>query len=105
MVVSVKPRKVVKSKICSPCPGDSLTISGGSFQNVTFDNSTPASPSIDLSDGATTTPIVDTYKTAIANFKFGEGAARAVIIVIILAIFSLIYLFFLNKVNKHYGVK
>ena len=55
--------------------------------------------------GATTTLIVDTYKTAIANFKFGEGAARAVIIVILLAIFSLIYLFFLNKVNKHYGVK
>lgn len=54
---------------------------------------------------ASTTLIVDTYKTAIANFKFGEGAARAVIIVILLAIFSLIYLFFLNKVNKHYGVK
>lgn len=55
--------------------------------------------------GASTTLIVDTYKTAIANFKFGEGAARAVVIVILLAIFSLIYLFFLNKVNKHYGVK
>lgn len=55
--------------------------------------------------GASTTLIVDTYKTAIANFKFGEGAARAVIIVILLAIFSLIYLFFLNKVNKFYGVK
>jgi multiple sugar transport system permease protein len=54
---------------------------------------------------ATTTLIVDTYKTAIANFKFGEGAARAVVIVVLLAIFSLIYLFFLNKVNKHYGVK
>ncbi len=54
---------------------------------------------------ATTTLIVDTYKTAIGNFKFGEGAARAVIIVILLATFSLIYLFFLNKVNKHYGVK
>lgn len=54
---------------------------------------------------ASTTLIVDTYKTAIANFKFGEGAARAVIIVILLAIFSLIYLFFLNKVNRHYGVK
>ena len=54
---------------------------------------------------ATTTLIVDTYKTAIGNFKFGEGAARAVVIVILLATFSLIYLFFLNKVNKRYGVK
>ena len=53
--------------------------------------------------GATTTLIVDTYKVAIGNFKFGEGAARAVVIVILLALFSLIYLFFLNKVNKHYG--
>ena len=55
--------------------------------------------------GATTTLIVDTYKVAIGNYKFGEGAARAVIIVFLLAIFSLFYLFFLNKVNKHYGVK
>ena len=54
--------------------------------------------------GATTTLIVDTYKTAIGNFKFGEGAARAVVIVILLAMFSIVYLFFLNKVNKHYGV-
>jgi multiple sugar transport system permease protein len=55
--------------------------------------------------GATTTLIVDTYKTAISNYKFGEGAARAVIIVTLLALFSLIYLFFLNKVNRKYGVK
>jgi len=52
---------------------------------------------------ATTTLIVDTYKTAISNFKFGEGSARAVIIVILLGTFSLIYLFFLNKVNTYYG--
>ncbi|MBI1416575.1 MAG: ABC transporter permease subunit [Limimaricola sp.] len=55
--------------------------------------------------GATTTLIVDTYKTAIGNYKFGEGAARAVVIVVLLASFSLIYLFFLNKVNRKYGVK
>lgn len=54
---------------------------------------------------ATNTLIVDTYKTAIGNFKFGEGAARAVVIVILLALFSLIYLFFLGKVNKRYGSK
>ena len=55
--------------------------------------------------GATTTLIIDTYKVAIGNYKFGEGAARAVIIVVLLAAFSLIYLFFLNKINKRYGVK
>lgn len=54
---------------------------------------------------ASTTLIIDTYKTAISSFKFGEGAARAVVIVVLLAIFSLIYLYFLNKVNKHYGVR
>ena len=54
---------------------------------------------------ASTTLIIDTYKTAIGNYKFGEGAARAVIIVILLSIFSLIYLFFLNKVNKIYESK
>lgn len=55
--------------------------------------------------GATTTLIVDTYKVAIGNFKFGEGAARAVIIVILLAAFSGIYLFLLGKLNKRYGTK
>ena len=55
--------------------------------------------------GASTTLIVDTYKTAIDNYKFGEGSARAVIIVLLLGAFSLAYLFFLNKVNKKYGAK
>ncbi|WP_281253185.1 carbohydrate ABC transporter permease [Flavimaricola marinus] len=55
--------------------------------------------------GATTTLIIDTYKVAIGNFKFGEGAARAVVIVVLLATFSALYLFLLNKVNKTYGVK
>ena len=55
--------------------------------------------------GATTTLIIDTYKVAIGNFKVGEGSARTVVIVFLLGIFSLIYLFFLNKINKRYGVK
>jgi multiple sugar transport system permease protein len=55
--------------------------------------------------GGTTTMIIDTYKTAIANLQFGEGAARAVIIVIMLALFSLLYLWVLGKVNRKYGVK
>ena len=55
--------------------------------------------------GGTTTMIIDTYKTAIGNFKFGEGATRAVAIVVILGLFSLAYLNILNRVNKYYGVK
>jgi multiple sugar transport system permease protein len=55
--------------------------------------------------GASTTLIVDTYKTAIGNFKFGEGSARAVIIVILLGLFSLVYLNVLKRVNRKYGVK
>ena len=52
--------------------------------------------------GATTTMIIDTYKKAIANYKFGYGATRALMVVMSLALFSLLYLILLNKVNKHY---
>ncbi len=55
--------------------------------------------------GGTTTMIIDTYKTAIGNFKFGEGATRAVAIVVLLGLFSLAYLAILNRVKRHYGVK
>ena len=55
--------------------------------------------------GATTTLIIDTYKVAISSQRFGEGAARAVVIVVLLASFSLFYLWFLNRVNRHYGAK
>jgi multiple sugar transport system permease protein len=55
--------------------------------------------------GGTTTMIIDTYKVAIANLQFGEGAARAVIIVALLALFSLLYLWVLGKVNARFGVK
>ena len=55
--------------------------------------------------GGTTTMIIDTYKTAIGNNKFGEGATRAVAIVVLLGLFSLAYLNILNRVNKFYGVK
>lgn len=53
--------------------------------------------------GATTTLIVDTYKTAIGNFKFGEGAARVVAIVVMLAAFSLACLFLLDRANRKFG--
>lgn len=54
---------------------------------------------------STTTLIIDTYKTAIGNFKFGEGAARAVVIVVLLGIFATAYIWILARVNKKYGVR
>lgn len=53
--------------------------------------------------GATTTLIVNTYDVAISSQRFGEGAARAVVIVLLLAIFSLAYLFLLARVNRRFG--
>lgn len=52
---------------------------------------------------ATTTLIIDTYKTAIASFKFGAGAARAVVIVVLLSIFSIVYMVVLKKLEKRFG--
>ena len=34
--------------------------------------------------GATTTLIIDTYKMALGNYKFGRGSARAVMIVLMM---------------------
>ena len=53
--------------------------------------------------GATTTLIIDTFKTAIFSYKFGAGATRAVLVVLILGVFSLIYLTVLGRVSKKYG--
>ena len=55
--------------------------------------------------GATTTMIIDTYKMAIANYKFGYGATRALMVVLSLAVFSLLYLILLNKINERYKTK
>ncbi|PYE26400.1 carbohydrate ABC transporter membrane protein 1 (CUT1 family) [Rhizobium sp. PP-CC-3A-592] len=41
--------------------------------------------------GETTTMIIDTYRTAIGSNKYGEGAARAVLICIFLSIFCVFY--------------
>ena len=41
--------------------------------------------------GQTTTMIIDTYHTAIGSKKYGEGAARAVVICIFLSLFCLAY--------------
>ncbi|MCY1508045.1 Maltose transport system permease protein MalF [compost metagenome] len=42
-------------------------------------------------NGETTTMIIDTYRTAIGSKKYGEGAARAVLICIFLSIFCFAY--------------
>ncbi len=41
--------------------------------------------------GETTTMIIDTYRTAIGSYKYGEGAARAVLVALCLSIFSFFY--------------
>lgn len=46
---------------------------------------------------ATTTMIIDTYKTAISRFKYGEGAARAVMIVIFLSMFAGAYFLMISR--------
>ena len=49
---------------------------------------------------ATTTLIIDTYKMALGNYKFGKGAARAVVVMILLTIFAAFYMAILLKINK-----
>ncbi|MDE1997031.1 MAG: sugar ABC transporter permease [Rhizobiaceae bacterium] len=48
-------------------------------------------------NGETTTMIIDTYKTAIGSYKYGEGAARAVLICIFLSLFCLAYFRLTNR--------
>ncbi len=50
--------------------------------------------------GATTTLIIDTYKMALGNYKFGRGAARAVVVMILLTLFAGFYLALLAQINK-----
>ena len=50
--------------------------------------------------GATTTLIIDTYKMALGNYKFGRGAARAVVVMILLTIFAAFYMGILLKINQ-----
>lgn len=49
---------------------------------------------------ATTTMIIDTYKTAISRFKYGEGAARTVMIVLFLGSFMFVYFLLLSRLAK-----
>ena len=47
--------------------------------------------------GETTTMIIDTYRTAIGSYKFGEGAARAVLVCLCLTVFSVFYFRAINR--------
>ena len=49
--------------------------------------------------GATTTMIIDTYKTALGSYKYGEGAARAVMICIFLSLFCIAYFRVVGRIN------
>ena len=50
--------------------------------------------------GSTTTLIIDTYKQALGNYKFGRGAARDVVVMILLMLFAGFYLALLARINK-----
>jgi multiple sugar transport system permease protein len=49
---------------------------------------------------STTTMIIDTYKTAMGSRKYGEGAARAVVICIFVSIFCLFYFRAVRKLSQ-----
>jgi len=50
-------------------------------------------------NGQTTTMIIDTYKTAIGSYKYGEGAARAVMICLFLSVFCFFYFRVISKIS------
>ena len=49
--------------------------------------------------GSTTTMIIDTYKTAIGSYKYGEGSARAVMICLFLSAFCFFYYRVISRIN------
>ena len=44
--------------------------------------------------------IIDTYKTAMGSYKYGEGAARAVMICIFLSLFCLAYFRLVSRIRS-----
>jgi multiple sugar transport system permease protein len=50
--------------------------------------------------GSTTTMIIDTFQTGIRSSKYGEGAARAVVICIFVSIFCLVYFRAVRRLSK-----
>lgn len=54
--------------------------------------------------GSTETLIIDLYKTGISRFRFGEGAARAVMFLLVLMVFAATYAALLFRADKQ-GVR
>ncbi|WP_159949775.1 sugar ABC transporter permease [Rhizobium sp. 18065] len=54
-------------------------------------------------NGETTTMIIDTYRTAIGSKKYGEGAARAVLICIFLSIFCFAYFRVTSRLSQEHA--
>ncbi len=50
--------------------------------------------------GETTTMIIDTYKTAMGSYKYGEGAARAVMICLFLSLFCIAYFRLVGRIGQ-----
>jgi multiple sugar transport system permease protein len=50
--------------------------------------------------GATTTMIIDTYKTAMGSYRYGEGAARAVLVGLCLSVFCVGYFRIINRFSQ-----
>ncbi|MHA6300072.1 carbohydrate ABC transporter permease [Devosia sp. CAU 1758] len=50
--------------------------------------------------GSTTTMIIDTYKTAMGSRKYGEGAARAVVISLFVTAFCIVYFRAVRKLQQ-----
>ena len=50
--------------------------------------------------GTTTTMIIDTFQTGIRSSKYGEGAARAVMICIFISIFCLVYFRAVRRISQ-----
>ena len=44
--------------------------------------------------------IIDTYSTALGSKRFGEGAARAVVICMFLSAFALLYFHAVTRLSK-----
>jgi multiple sugar transport system permease protein len=50
--------------------------------------------------GATTTMIIDTYKTAMGSYRYGEGAARAVLVGLCLGVFCVMYFRVIARISR-----
>lgn len=50
--------------------------------------------------GETTTMVIDTYRVAIGSYKYGEGAARSVLVGLCLGVFCFFYFRLINRLSS-----